>query len=115
EKYKGNFGILHIDAHLDLRNAYHGFKHSHASIMYNVMNLQYRPQKITQFGIRDFCAEEYQIVQDYPTYFDSHFDIETQRQTLSGTSWLEICEQAIRHMPDHIYISFDIDGLDPTL
>lgn len=115
EIHDGNFGILHIDAHLDLRSAYHGFKHSHASIMHNVFHLKNRPQKLTQFGIRDFCREEYDMVKSNPEYFDTHFDIETQNSKLSGVSWLEICDTAIRKLPDNIYVSFDIDGLNPAL
>ena len=36
-KHHGDFGILHFDAHADLRDAYEGFKYSHASIMFNVL------------------------------------------------------------------------------
>lgn len=115
EKCKGNFGILHIDAHLDLRNAYHGFKHSHASIMYNVFNLKNRPKQITQFGIRDFCKEEFDLVKENPNYFNCHFDLETQNRKFNGETWANICEKAVAKMPDNIYVSFDIDGLNPTL
>ncbi len=114
EHYYGNFGVLHIDAHLDLRDSYHGFKHSHASIMNNVFNLENRPKRITQFGIRDFCIEEFDMVKDNPNYFDCHFDIETQNLKQS-TKWSDICERAISKLPDNIYVSFDIDGLNPTL
>lgn len=55
-----NFGILHLDAHMDLRIAYEGFTYSHASIMY--IALQF-PQitKIVQVVIRDFCEQEVQV------------------------------------------------------
>lgn len=115
EAYSGDFGILHLDAHLDLRKAYHGFNHSHASIMYNVFHLKNRPRKITQFGIRDFSREEYELVINNPDYFDTHFDVETQNKKMSGVSWIDICDKAIRGLPDNIYVSFDIDGLNPTL
>src|SRR5690606_41143495 len=48
-----NFGILHLDAHMDLRIAYEGFTYSHASIMYNTLKLP-QVSKIVQVGIRDF-------------------------------------------------------------
>uniref|UniRef100_UPI0037525585 arginase family protein n=1 Tax=Flavobacterium sp. TaxID=239 RepID=UPI0037525585 len=56
-----NFGILHLDAHMDLRIAYEGFTFSHASIMYNALQI---PQisKIVQVGIRDFCQQEVENV-----------------------------------------------------
>src|SRR5690554_4311299 len=56
-KYE-SFGILHLDAHMDLREAYEGFTYSHASIMYNILKIP-QVSKIVQVGIRDFCDEEY--------------------------------------------------------
>jgi agmatinase len=115
EHLKGNFGILHIDAHLDLRKAYHGFKHSHASIMHNVSQLKQKPKNITQFGIRDFCKEEFDLVKSNPNLYNCYFDIETKQRQLQGESWAQICQEAITKMPENIYVSFDIDGLTPTL
>ena len=60
EKHK-SFGILHIDAHHDLRKAYEGYIHSHASIMYNVINDFPNVQKIVSVGIRDFSAKEFKL------------------------------------------------------
>lgn len=108
----GEFGILHIDAHADLRNAYQGFNHSHASIMYNVVNLKNRPQKLVQVGIRDFCKEEYDIIQNTPsikTFFDRHLFEEKSK----GNTWEQITKSIINELPENIYISFDIDGLSP--
>ena len=50
-------GILHIDAHADLRDAYEGFEHSHASIMNNVIHKIPGVSRLVQVGIRDFCDE----------------------------------------------------------
>ena len=111
EKY-GDFGILHIDAHADLRVAYQGFEHSHASIMYNVVNLKNRPQKLVQVGIRDFCKEEYDIIENTPsikTFFDRHIFEEKS----NGVSWSQIAKNIINELPENVYISFDIDGLSP--
>ena len=58
------FGVLQIDAHADLRNAYEGFKYSHASIMYNVVNMIPQVKKLVQVGIRDYCDEEVQVIND---------------------------------------------------
>lgn len=115
EHTKGEFGVLHIDAHLDLRDSYLGYQHSHASIMNNVATLPYAPKKIVQFGIRDFCEEEVQFMEDRPEKFKTYFDLPTKMQLLKGRNWLEICKEAISQLPDQIYISFDIDGMDPTL
>ena len=111
---KSDVGVLHIDAHSDTRKAYQGFEQSHASIMYNVMNLPEgsRPQKLVQVGIRDFCEEEYNFVQsrsDIKTFFD----MGTKQRLLKGESWASIAADIISELPQKVYISFDINGLDP--
>lgn len=114
EKFNGDFGILHIDAHADLRDAYEGFKWSHASIMFNVMESDFKPKKLVQVGIRDFSQEEYEMTQkrdDIKTYFDT----DIQRKLLSGKSFISIAEEMIEQLPEKVYVSFDIDGLDPSL
>jgi agmatinase len=111
--HKGDFGVLHIDAHADLRKAYQGFKQSHASIMYNVMTDAKKPKKLVQVGIRDFCEEEYDFSnerEDIKTFYD----IELKRRLLKGETWEKICQDIIQQLPQKVYISFDIDGLDPA-
>lgn len=112
EKYQGEFGILHIDAHMDLRNAYQGFTYSHASIMHNVMALDKAPKALVQVGIRDFCEEEYcRTVEDsrIRVFYD-----ETIRESLySGKTFAQVTEDIVNSLPDKVYISFDIDGLKP--
>lgn len=105
-------GILHIDAHSDTRQAYQGFEQSHASIMYNVMNLSLKPKKLVQVGIRDFCEEEYNFVQSRPD-IKTFFDIGIKQRQLKGESWASIATDIISELPQKVYISFDIDGLDP--
>ncbi|MFM6929803.1 MAG: agmatinase family protein [Bdellovibrio sp.] len=113
DKFKGEFGVLHIDAHADLRTAYQGFKQSHASIMYNVMTDDKRPKKLVQVGIRDFCEEEYDFSNsrdDIKTFYD----LELKRRLLKGETWEKVCQDIIKELPQNVYISFDIDGLDPA-
>jgi agmatinase len=113
EEHHNDFGILHIDAHADLRQAYQGFTQSHASIMYNVMTADQRPKKLVQVGIRDFCEEEFDFIKsrkDIRTFFD----IELKRRLLNGDSWALVCKDIIAELPQKVYISFDIDGLDPA-
>ena len=64
EKY-GDFGILQIDAHCDLRKAYEGFTYSHASIMYNALEEIPQLKKLVQVGIRDYCEEELDYMISY--------------------------------------------------
>ncbi len=113
KKYKGDFAVLHFDAHADLRKAYQGFTHSHASIMYNVMTGTHRPKKLVQVGIRDFCEEEFDFIEsrnDIRTFFD----LDLKRRAMNGESWSQIANDIVKELPEKIYISFDIDGLDPA-
>ncbi len=115
EKFKGDFGVLHIDAHADLRNSYEGFSESHASIMYNLMTAPFAPQKLVQIGIRDFCKEEHDFISKNPKTIKTFFDVEIKRRWLSGETWARICADVVSHLPQNVYISFDIDGLDPAM
>lgn len=113
DKFKGDFGVLHIDAHADLRVAYQGFKQSHASIMYNVMTDAKKPKKLVQVGIRDFCEEEYDFSEARPD-IKTFYDLELKRRMLKGDTWEKICQDILKELPQNVYISFDIDGLDPA-
>lgn len=113
DEHKGEFGVLHIDAHADLRKAYQGFTQSHASIMYNVMTGDKRPQKLVQVGIRDFCEEEFNFIQSRKD-IHTFFDLDLKRRLFNGESWAQICQDILKELPQKVYISFDIDGLDPV-
>lgn len=113
EKHKGEIGVLHIDAHADLRDAYQGFKRSHASIMFNVMNSEWKPKNLVQVGIRDFSEEEYQLTQKRQD-IDTFFDLNLQKSQMAGETWKSLCRQIIDKLPKKVYVSFDIDGLNPT-
>ena len=107
-----SMGILHIDAHADLRRAYEGFTHSHASIMYNVID-QTALSKLVQVGIRDFCAEEFDFIQQNSNRITTFFDALIYDKKMAGESWSAICDEIIQPLPERVYISLDIDGLDP--
>jgi agmatinase len=111
EKYP-RMGILHFDAHADLRKAYEGYEHSHASIMYNVMT-KTPLSKLVQVGIRDFCEEEYDFIQASQGKIVTFFDALLAEQKAQGKSWAALCEEIIKILPAEVYVSFDIDGLDP--
>jgi agmatinase len=115
EHYKGKVGVLHIDAHADLRKAYQGFSQSHASIMHNVLQLNPKPQNLVQVGIRDFCEEEYDYILGQSGLIRTFFDLDLKREIYEGQTWNGICQQIVSELPDNIYVSFDIDGLDPSL
>lgn len=106
------FGILQLDAHADLRKAYEGFLFSHASIMYNALKMP-AVNKLVQVGVRDFCEAEYQVIQRGGKRIQTFFDDDLKRRQSEGTTWETICNEIIRELPEKVYISFDIDGLDP--
>ncbi len=111
EKYP-TMGILHVDAHADLRNAYEGFEHSHASIMHNVIS-KTPLSKLVQVGIRDFCEEEFDFIRENKNRIATFFDAALYEKKSAGEPWAKICDEIIRPLPKQVYISFDIDGLDP--
>ncbi|MDN5203234.1 agmatinase family protein [Fulvivirgaceae bacterium BMA10] len=113
ERYK-DFGILQIDAHADLREAYEGFEFSHASIMYNALK---NPQvsKLVQVGVRDYCEAELDFIRRSSGRVKTYFYRNIRKNLFKGENWREICEEIIDQLPNHVYVSFDIDGLDPKL
>lgn len=113
EKHK-SFGILQIDAHADLRDAYEGFEFSHASIMFNALKIK-QVSKLVQIGIRDYCEAEYNIVKNSKGRVVSFYDRDIKHAQYEGKSWDKICDKIIKELPDKTYLSFDIDGLDPKL
>lgn len=108
------FGILHIDAHADLRKAYEGFAYSHGSIMHNALKLP-AVTRLVQVGIRDYCDEELQTMNQQPERIKTFFDQDLKEKQYSGESWDSLVNDMVRDLPEEVYISFDIDGLDPKL
>jgi len=108
-------GILHLDAHADLREAYEGFTHSHASIFYNVMERIPEVAKLVQVGIRDFGRGEYRYIQASGGRVVTHFDQALANERFAGATWKAQVERIVRDLPERVYLSFDIDGLDPSL
>ena len=103
-----SFGILHLDAHMDLRIAYEGFKYSHASIMYNALQIS-EISKIVQVGIRDFCKQEVEIALSNRVVV--HTDTDMKAATFTGKTWQQQCDEIIAELPQKVTVSFDIDGL----
>lgn len=106
------FGILQIDAHMDLRDAYESFSYSHASIMFNVLKNQ-AVTKLVQVGIRDCCDEEMELVKNSNNRVEVFTSRRLAKETAEGKSWKELCDQIVAVLPEKVYFSFDIDGLEP--
>ncbi|WP_198304735.1 agmatinase family protein [Arcobacter vandammei] len=107
------FGILHVDAHHDLREAYEGFIYSHASIFYNVLNECDKVSRLVQVGIRDYSKEESQRMQNLGEKGACLYDTAMQSQLASGKSLEELFSFYIEKLPQNVYLSIDIDGLEP--
>lgn len=112
KKY-ASFGILQLDAHMDLREAYEGFTYSHASIFYNAMQMN-EVSQLVQVGIRDYCQEEADFLAEHNERIKLFSDSHIQEGLLEGKSFKDICSSIIGSLPQNVYISFDIDGLMPT-
>lgn len=108
------FGILQIDAHADLREAYEGFRFSHASIMTEALRFP-EVSRLVQVGVRDLCEGEMRVIQDSPERIRLFSYQALHEARFSGTTWAEQCKQIVEALPGKVYISFDIDGLDPGL
>lgn len=104
EKYE-NISVLQIDAHADLRDSYDGTEHSHASIMARVVKDLKIPS--VQVGIRSISSEEALSLKDgLPTR------IFWARDIVGRTDWID---DAINSLTDNVYLTIDIDGLDPSI
>jgi len=113
ERSSAGIGILHFDAHSDTRNAYEGFQWSHASIMRNVIERIPNVRKIVQVGIRDFCEEEFQFCRAQDLRMRTFYDQELAGRRFKGEPWSTTVQEIVAALQGEIWISFDIDGLDP--
>lgn len=108
----GDFGILQIDAHCDLRKSYEYFTYSHASIMYNALQEIPAIHKLVQVGVRDYCEEEWDLICNSNHRIVTYFDKAIKERQFEGERWKGIVTEIIEHLPEKVYLSFDIDGLD---
>jgi agmatinase len=111
----GEFGILQIDAHCDLRKSYENFDHSHASIMHNALAEIPQISRLVQIGIRDFSEEEFNFICNSDQRVITYFDKDIKERLFQGITWRSIVDEIVGQLPACVYVSFDIDGLDPKL
>jgi agmatinase len=114
ENFPG-LGVLHFDAHADLRAAYEGFEWSHASIMHNVVTKLPKVGKLVQVGIRDLGEREHAMITGSKGRLSVLTDVEWGRAKAGGANMRDLVRRTIAELPQHVYVSFDVDGLDPTL
>jgi len=98
-----NTTIIHFDAHMDLRDDYMGEKYSHATVMRRIFDLN--PKEIIQIGVRSSSEDEVTFaIENQITQFTSHEVKEN----------IEKIKNAIKDISGKIYVSLDIDVLDPA-
>jgi len=114
EKFPG-LGILHLDAHADLRKAYEGFTWSHASIFHNVMTKIDGVRRLVQVGVRDLGTAEQRMIDESRGRIVTFFDSDLAARKEEGTPWAALADEIVKPLPSDVYLSWDIDGLDPTL
>jgi len=108
-------GVLQVDAHPDLRVAYQGFTYSHASVLYNAARRLPEISRIVQVGVRDLSEEEQIFARDSGGRILQHHDAALAGARLEGESWASQVARILEPLPEDVYITFDIDGLDPAL
>ncbi|HEX8634903.1 MAG TPA: agmatinase [Pyrinomonadaceae bacterium] len=99
-----NLSVLQIDAHADLRDTYDGTPHSHASIMARVVKDLKLPA--VQVGIRSISVDEARAIDSLPTRIFWAKDI------AGRTDWWD---DAVSGLTENVYLTIDVDGLDPSL
>jgi agmatinase len=109
-----SFGILHLDAHADLRKAYEGFEYSHASIMYHALQIS-QVEKIVSVGIRDICEDEAKLAAKSGHRVTLFSDQSLKEGHYEGKTWKQQTDEILLHLPQQVYVSIDIDCLDPKL
>ncbi len=109
----GSIGVLQFDAHADLRVAYEGYRWSHASVMERALEEAPSVARLVQIGVRDLGVQEHQRIQEDPK-ISALFDHDLVRARMEGRL-LQRFQSAVEALPELVYCSFDIDGLDPKL
>ncbi len=114
DAFHSEFGMLQIDAHADLRDAYEGFEQSHASIMFNALKELDNLQSLTQVGIRDVSEREIELAKNDPRVH-TFYDWQLKNEQYQGRTWAQQVQEIVATLPQKVYVSFDIDGLQPSL
>jgi agmatinase len=108
-------GVLHLDAHADLRHAFEGFADSHASILHNVAERVPGVARIVQVGVRDVSEDEWEYARASGGRIVIHHDAVLAAARFEGETWGAQVRRIVDALPRDVYLSFDVDGLDPAL
>jgi agmatinase len=112
-QHVSDLGVLHIDAHADLREAYEGFTHSHASIFHNALQLE-GLTRLVQVGLRDVGAvEKARASADERVQWWT--DSAMAASLHQGVPFSNLAHRIVGTLPHDVWVSLDVDGLDPAL
>ncbi len=111
----GTIGVLQLDAHMDLRPAFEGFRYSHASVMHNTLEELAGVTQLVQVGIRDLSRGETEYAAMQGDRVHTHYDDDLFDRLAQGEGFAASCARIIKPLPERVYVTFDIDGLDPSL
>lgn len=114
ERHPG-LGLLHFDAHADLRVAYCGFTWSHASIMENALRRLDGVSRLVQVGVRDLSEQEHDAIHASQGRIRTLFDDDWATARLGGADLRTAVRKQLAYLPREVYVSCDIDGLEPSL
>lgn len=115
QKTDGDYSILQIDAHFDLRQVYQGYVYSHACVFHNVLKSPFAPKTLVQVGIRDFCRQEQLFAESLKKQVFVFYDRYLKGSLHRGQSWDALCQEILKPLHHNVHISLDIDGLSPEL
>jgi len=104
---KKDFSVLHFDAHLDLRDSYEGSKYSHASVVRRMREHMEKIKDITAVGIRSVSPEEaayLKEIKDHKVFYAHQCHVSDIAKKVSSSI-----------SSDSVYITFDVDALDPSI
>lgn len=112
ERYP-ELGVLHLDAHADLRDEYHGTPHSHACAMRRVVDLGC---PLTSVGIRSLSAEEAEFRRGpTPVPITTISASQIARIRYDAVRLDALWDTIVADLPPTIYITVDLDVFDPSL
>ncbi len=111
---EGRFSVLQIDAHMDLRPAYEGFAESHASVMFNALETCPDLERLVQVGVRDRSGSERRIAREKDDRIHVEEWSDWNTALCEGHGLSSLLERAFAPLGPRVWVSFDIDGLDPS-
>ncbi|GAB4519232.1 MAG: agmatinase family protein [Phycisphaerales bacterium] len=108
-------GVLQLDAHRDLRDAYLGMTRSHASVMRNALERLPEITRLVQVGIRDAGVEETAYAHALGDRVVTTLAHDLHARLDDGERYADLCARIVEPLPEHVYVTFDIDVLEPSL